>query len=219
MPDAAASTHDQDPEDPPVKQTISLVLSFNQDAFLSHPKAPDDGDHVPVLYLAEQSSELRSYPAARDSDGWNDAPDADTIQEWQNWTISQSCLEPLTVLSYTMYNTDNPVAIDVQTLPSTSFVIVKTTIRALHKRFILNSGWSSVSSRLQPSRSCQERRTSFYSASYYLVGFHDRAQDADNTQTAPTFFVCTRNCKIRITCDHVTVAQEKKHSILFPASV
>ena len=72
--DAAASTHAQDPEDLPVKQTISLVRDFNQDAFLGHPKAPDDGDHLPVLYPAEQSSGLTSYPAARDSDRWNDAP-------------------------------------------------------------------------------------------------------------------------------------------------
>ena len=60
LPDAAASTHAQDPEDLPVKQTISLVRDFNQDAFLGHPKAPDDGDHLPVLYPAEQSSGLHT---------------------------------------------------------------------------------------------------------------------------------------------------------------
>ena len=130
LPDAAASTHDQDPEDLPVKQTISLVWDIYQDAFLSHTKAPDDGNHEPMLYLAEQSSELRSYPAARDSDGWNDAPDADTIQEWQNWIFSKSCLEPLTVLRYIMYSTDNPVDIDVQTFSFTiELAIVKAKIR------------------------------------------------------------------------------------------
>ena len=149
LPDAAASTHDQDPEDQPAKQTISLVRDFNQDAFLSNPKAPDNGDHVPVLYLAELSPHL----AFRDSDGWDDPPDADTIHNWQNGITGLSCPKPLTVVSYFMYITDNPVAIDVQTFTSTSFVIVKAKIRAFQKRFILNSGWSSVSSRLQPSRS------------------------------------------------------------------
>ena len=75
-----------------------------------------------------------------------------------------------------------------------------------------------MSSRLQPSRIYQERRTSFYSASHFLVRFHDSAQDVDNTRTAPAFFVYTRNFTIRITWDHVIVALEKKHSILFPAT-
>ena len=61
LPDAAASTHDQSPENLPVKRTTNLVRDFNQDAYLSHPKAPDARDHVPVLYPAEQSSELRLW--------------------------------------------------------------------------------------------------------------------------------------------------------------
>ena len=95
---------------------------------------------------------------------------------------------------------------------------VKAKIRISHKLFMFYSSWSSVSSRLQPSRSYQERMTSFYSATHSLIGFHDSAQDADNTQTAPAFVVCTRNCKIRITCDRGIVTQEKKHSIVFPAT-